>query len=340
MHRSPFSLGRVLPALVVSALVLLGCGAPGDHAEPDAGGELPPLASLRVGTVANLALSVPLVGLATDAPARGYAETVEFVPINSPDEIRANLTSGRVDVATMPTTVAVTLANGGIDVQLLGVVDADLLKVIGPAGSSGWEALRGKTVHVPFRGDFVDLVFSLLAEERGLVVGRDVTVVYGTALPELVSAIATDRARYAVIPEQFATLARQQADAAGHPTTQLLNLAAEWRQVTGSASLPGAAIVIRSELAAQRPELVAELRRHFAVTTAAVTGDPSSAVAELGNLARVPVELVPAVLAALGVRFLDPEQVRPDVEEMLRRLVELEPRSAGGRLPDAAFYGG
>lgn len=340
MRAHPFSFGRVLQALVAtSALVLAGCGWGGQTGPGPSNGELVPLATLRIGTVANLALSVPLVGLAEDAAMRGYANTVEFVPAGSPDEIRANLTAGRVDIATMPTTIAATLANGGVGVQLLGVVDADLLKVIGPAGASGWDALRGQAVHVPFRGDFADLVFSLLAEESGLVANRDFTLAYGTALPELVSAIATGRIRYAVLPEQFATVARQQANAAGHPTTQLINLPDEWRQATNAASLPGAAIVIRSELAEQRPALVTELRRHFTDSTTAVSANPGAAAAELGNLARVPVELVPAVLPALRVRFLQPGQARLDIEDMLRRLTDRQPRSTGGRLPDAAFYG-
>lgn len=297
-------------------------------------------AALRVATVPNLALSVPLVGLGEDAAARGYADVVEFVPTSSPDEIRANLTSGRVDIATMPTTVAATLFNGGVEVVLLGVVDADLLKVVGPEGGSGWDALRGQTVTVPFRGDFADLVFSLLAHERGLVPGRDLELTYGTALPELVSAMATGRIRHAVLPEQFATVARREADAAGNPAVELLDLADEWRQVTGAGSLPGAAIVIRRELAEQRPALVAELRRHFAAATTAVVRDPTLAAAELGDLAGVPAELVPAVLPTLRVRYLDAAQARPDIEEMLRRLTEREPRSTGGGLPDAAFYGG
>lgn len=134
-------------------------------------------------------------------------------------------------------------------------------------------------------------------------------------------------------------MARKQADAAGHPTTQLINLADEWRQATGAASLPGAAIVIRSELAQRRPALVTELRRHFADTTAAVSADPHRVAVELGNLARMPVELIPAVLPTLGVRFLEPRQARQDIEAVLRRLTEREPRSTGGGLPDVAFYG-
>lgn len=34
---------------------------------------------------------------------RGYADAVEFVPANSPDEIRANLTSGRRSLSPFPT---------------------------------------------------------------------------------------------------------------------------------------------------------------------------------------------------------------------------------------------
>ncbi|MGH3901400.1 MAG: hypothetical protein ACRDTA_24735 [Pseudonocardiaceae bacterium] len=42
-------------------------------------------------------------GIAEDAAMRGYADAVEFVPANSPDEIRANLTSGRRSLSPFPT---------------------------------------------------------------------------------------------------------------------------------------------------------------------------------------------------------------------------------------------
>lgn len=338
MRRPPSGL-LILVAAATALVLVAGCGSGSRSASAPGEGASSSPPTLRVGTVANLALSVPLVGLADDAARVGYASAVEFVPANSPDEIRANLTSGQVDLATMPTTIAAGLANGGIGVQLVGVVDADLLKVIGPAGGSGWEALRGQTVHVPFRGDLADLVFAGLTEERGLIAGRDIALAYGTALPELVSGIATGRVRYAVLPEQFATVARRQADAGGRPMTELLSLPEEWRRATGAASLPGSAIVIRTEVAEQRPPLVEHLRRHFSATTTAVTADPDGAAAELGRLARVPAELIPAVLPDLQVRFLEPGQARPDIEILLRRLTEREPRVTGGRLPDAAFYG-
>lgn len=327
--------GRTLMASAAVGALLTGCGAP-SVAGPEA--DLPP-PGLRIGTVANLALAAPLVGLAEHVAMRGLASGVTFVPANSPDEIRANLTSGRVDVATMPTTVAATLANGGVGVQLLGVVDAELLKVVGPVGSAGWGALRGQTIHLPFRGDFADLTFGLLAEQNGLAPGRDVTLAYGTALPELVSGFVAGRIRYAVLPEQFATVARSQATAAGHGTVEVLDLAMQWRAGTGNASLPGSAIVIRGELAEQRPELVAELRLRFAQACEEVVRDPARAAGELGRLARVPPELVSAVLADLSPRFVDASAARSEIEAMLRRFTEREPRSTGGRLPDAAFYG-
>lgn len=321
---------RILVGALGLAL-LAGCGTEGTAPPTTA----TPLPELRIGTVPSAPLAVPLVGLDADPAVTAQAATVRLVPANGPDEIRANLTSGAVDVATMPTQIAANLANGGLDVELVGVVSADLLKVIGPA-AGGWEALRGQTVHLPFRGDAADLIFGLLAERNGLVPGRDLTVAYATSLPELVSGVTTGTVTHAVLPEQFATIARTSRPG----TVEMFGLQEQWRQATGATALPSSAIVVRGTVADERPELVAALRAHFRDTTSAVLADPAGYADRVAALSGMPPALVPTLLPRLEVGFTEPAAARPDVETMLRLLTEREPRSTGGSVPGDAFFGG
>lgn len=138
--------------------------------------------------MASAPLAVPLVGV-REATALGGGIEVELSALNNPDEIRATISSGRVDVATMPLQTAALLANGGLEISLLVVINANLLKVLGP-GTDAWQGLQGQTIHLPFRGDAADLLFRVLAADHGLVADQDFTVEYATALPDLVAALA------------------------------------------------------------------------------------------------------------------------------------------------------
>lgn len=294
--------------------------------------------TVRVAAASNVALAVPLIGLDDDPPLPDRLDAVEIMPVTSPDEIRSMLISGQADIAAMPTTTAAALANGGVDVRLLGVIDAALLKVIGP-GDGGWDSLRGQTVHLPFRGDFADLLFTDLATENGLSPGRDFDVAYAGTLPELVTAMNTGRAEFAVLPEHFATMAVHAAGAAGHPVDELLDLSAEWTRTTGSASLPASALVIRADVAAEHPDLVSSLRAHFATATSTAANDDRAAAEAISARTQIPAELAADLLPRLRVRFLAPGDARSDVDTLLTRMTEIEPRSTGGGLPDQAFHG-
>lgn len=318
---------RVVAGAVLALASLIACAS-----QPSTG----PV-TLRVAAASNVALAVPLIGLDDDPQLSDQVESVEIVPVTSPDEIRSMLTSGQADVATMPMTTAAALANGGVDVQLLGAVDAALLKVVGP-GNDGWESLRGQTVHLPFRGDFADLLFNDLAAENDLVPGEDFDVAYAGTLPELVTVMSTGRAEFAVLPEHFATMARQAAGAAGHPVDEPLDLTEEWTRVTGAETLPASALVIRTEVAQEHPDLVSSLRRHLADAASSAADDYDAAAAAINAQTQIPIELAADVLPRLQVRFLTPDDARSDIDSLLTRMTEIESRSTGGGLPDQAFY--
>ncbi|MFF0503216.1 ABC transporter substrate-binding protein [Streptomyces fimicarius] len=347
-----------LGALLTVTVALAGCSASADATgKADAGatadaaatgsdggkrsGDTAPAPRLRIAAAGSLALSVPLTGLAESPEVARLTDGVTTTQVATPDAFRALLTSGRADVATLPTLAAANLANRGVGVRLLGVVDADLVKVIGPAGAKGWPALRGKTVHVPFKGDAADVTFRDLAQRAGLTPDEDFTVRYATGLPELVGAVASGTAEFAVLPEHFATAARQQAPGGAEKTAEVLDLQDEWERTTGGTMLAQSAVIVRTEFATAHPELVKALRTHFARTGERLSSGKATD-AELTALAKTshaPEPLVSALLPALDVRFVEPGPARADITALLERALKSAPRAVGGKLPGDGFYG-
>lgn len=310
--------------LAVGAGVTLGaCTRPSPDTTPTA---------LRIGIVPSAPLAVPLIGV-TDSPTLAEL-AVELTTMNNPDEIRATIAAGRVDVATMPIQTAALLANGGLDIQLLVVIHANLLKVLGPEAAT-WEGLRGHTVTLPFQGDAADLLFQVLAERNGLTPGEDLNLEYATALPDLVTALTQGRATHAVLPEHMATLARRQRP----DLTEVLDLADQWRTSTGATGLPASCLVVRREYASRQPEASAALQEHCLLTAPEVVADPTAATAELAELSGAPADLIPELIPRLGVEVVRAEQSRTEVTMLLQTLTETDPRSTGGSVPDGTFFG-
>jgi len=323
---------------LVLAAVLAGCGGTGGGTDQSAGTAMGPVL-VRLVTVPNVVAEAALTDLRANRVPLPAGSTVEFAESTTPDELRAGLVAGRVDVAILPTTAAANLAQRGVDVRLLGVLDQPLLSVLGPdGGPPAWEVLRGGTVDVAFRGDVADLLVRMLAEANGLRPDVDVQFRYHPQLPELVAEFATGRARFAVLPEPAASLALARAGTEGNPGARVLDLAAEWRSVTGAGSLPLMGVAMRGELADERPDLVRALQQHFAEATARARTSPDAVAQTVAAELELPPPLVLGVLQRAGAGFRTGQQARGDLAELYRGVLEQSPDVVGGGVPDVAFY--
>ncbi|MEH1016989.1 hypothetical protein V6U90_28315 [Micromonospora sp. CPCC 206060] len=316
---------------LVSALT--GCSSP----EPT--GSAGELADLRVGVATGVVAEATVMELRAAPSIPGVIRRVSFQQLATPDQIRAAFAAGTVDIATMPTTVAANLANRDADLTLLGVVDARLLHLLGPAGApTTWQGLRGKTVHLPFRGDAADTMTRYLLAQNGLTADRDVRLAYHSQLPELTSGLAAGQFEYAVLPEHMASLAVRTATAAGHPTQALLDLQQEWQRGKGSA-LVQTAVVIRGALARERPGLVRVLQEKITGSVGQVRQAPNEAASRMVVTLQAPEPVIAAALARLDPEFRTAGSARTDIEELLKVYLASNPDAIGGGLPSDDFYG-
>lgn len=100
------------------------------------------------------------------------AREVSLTVWRSPDELRAGLTSGAIDLSIVPTQAAANLYNRGMGLRLVNVMTNGLLYLMASEGAvSGLADLAGKRIAVPFPNDTPDFVVrALLAHHR--IAGR------------------------------------------------------------------------------------------------------------------------------------------------------------------------
>lgn len=291
---------------------------------------------LTVGVPFGIVQIAALGGIG-QAPELDGLATATTIPITNPDELRTGFATGELDVAVMPANVAAILFNREVDVRLIGIVDAQLLQVLGPAGGE-WSDLDGATVHIPFQGDIADVTFRQLAAANGVDVdGLDLR--YGTSLPDLVAAAAAGEVTHAVLPEHFASAAAAQAMAAGNDLVPVIDLQDAWSASTGGDRLPQIAVVATGSLVGEQPEVVAAVQAAAARSVAAAADDPAVATA-LAEQTGLPAPLVSTVVTSLDLAYRSVPDARSDMDLMLAALFEDAPESLAGRLPADDFFAG
>lgn len=279
------------------SLTLTGCSGTttqtaGDSYRPD---------TLRLGVVSQVGMALPLARVALDKGLQELVPNMVVRRASSPTELRTNFLSGRYDIATMPTNVAATILRRGGDIVMLGAMDLRMVYLLGTHGPQTWSELVGAHVHIPFKGDALELTFRRLARAKGVESGMHYT--FYPAPMALPMGFGTGDISYAVLPEHLATVVENSYDGVHSDitVTRLVDVAEDWKATFHQQIFPVGAIVMRGELVRQQPELVARLLQVLQGTTGVVSEELAREVAEISD---VPVDMVRRVVPGMEPRFL------------------------------------
>lgn len=273
------------------------------------------------------------------AVARGLFEPiageVSFATWKDPDELRAGIASGTMQVTVLPTQAAANLYNRGLGVRLANVMTDGLTYVMAAdPGIAGIADLAGRSVALPFRNDTPDILLRRLMAEAGLA--PDAVKVAPASNPiEAVQLLLSGRAEAAVLPEPAATL----AEIRGEGIRRAIDMQTEWGRLTGlGRSIPQAGLGIAESFATAHPEAVEAIQRVIETATAEVNADPAAAAANASAALGTPAEVLARSIPHCALVATRASDARPALEAMYRLVAETDPRIIGGRLPDGGLY--
>lgn len=287
--------------------------------------------------------AAPSIALA-NAVASGDLKAIEanavFKTWRTPDEMRAGLASGAMQVVIVPTNVAANLYNRGLGVHLLNVMTRGLLYVVASEKVTRVEDLAGKKVAVPFRNDMPDFILRRLLARAGLKIGSDVTIEYAGTPPEAMQMLLAGRVDAALLAEPGATAAILRAKVSLTWLTRAIDCQKEWAKIIGGEPfIPQAGVVVTKSFVERvgrkgLETLQSALQSAVDFTVNHPYRASVAAATELGLLSPVVAEAIPhSNLAALPA-----SSIRPGLERFFSILAEDDPRIIGGKLPDDAFY--
>lgn len=347
MTRSPFSLSR--------RAALAGLGA-----------ALAAPAVLRAAPLARLALYGPPAGpsvtlahaVATGALA-DLASEVSLTVWRTPDELRAGLTSGAIDLSVVPVQAAANLYNRGMGLRLVNVMTDGLLYIVAPEGEVGSLAdLAGKRLAVPFVNDTPDFVLRALLDHHGLTdavrlapAGSPVEAAQLLLAGQIDAAVLSEPAATVAVLRSFVrgvdaavsdlppTVAVLRGAEAGRGLARVVDLQAEWGALTGLGPvLPQAGLAVTEGFATANPDVIAPLQARLAEVAAAVNADPAAAAASAAGPLEQPAPVIAASIPHANLTATPASAARPAIEAMLELMAASDPAIIGGQLPDDGFY--
>lgn len=284
--------------------------------------------------------SITLVHAISAGHLNDIAEKLTFKAWRNPDEMRAGLTSGTMQVVVVPTQVAANLFNRGLGVRLVNVMTDGLLYIIArDASLTTIPALRGKKVAVPFRNDTPEFIFRRLLLASGMKAGTDLTVeTTGTPI-EAMQLLLAGRIDAAVVPEPAASAAIARGMLTLRSVSRVMDVQKIWREITKTDhSLPQAGLAVVSAFADKHPDIVTRLHAGLVKATDEVLTSPTSAAYGASSSLDLPWPVLRLSIPWSNLVCRSAKEARPSLEAMFSVIAEADASLLGGKLPATEFY--
>ena len=291
-------------------------------------------APIRIGLL-NGPSAMSMVGLMeSGCPGAGC----EFIIRNEPDQIRAMMHRGELDIAFLPITMASLTYNRGFKYQLLGVSGWGALYLIGKNLGIGQIAdLKGKTVHMMGRGMTPDLLFRYLLSIAGLEPGKDIELNYSfPSHVELANIVRAGRAELGVLSEPMASMVMAQ----NPELVQVLDLQAAWDSLQEQRiSMPQTAVMINKTFAENNRDAVSDLEKAMSDAIEWVRANPEESGKLIVKYGILPDEAVAALsVPRCNFAYQSAAEVKATLIDFYSLMAGLNPDSIGGSLPDDDFF--
>ncbi|PIE69595.1 MAG: ABC transporter substrate-binding protein [Deltaproteobacteria bacterium] len=285
-------------------------------------------------------LVMPMAHILEEGLLKDVSEEVELITWNTPDQLRAMMTKGDVDFVSLPSNVAAIFYNKGVELSLARVSIWGVFYLISNDPSiTSLAQLKGERILVPFRGDQPDLLFQAVCRAQGLDPFKDFNLEYVSSPLDITMSLLAGKVDHALMIEPAAAMAIMKAKGKGLDFKRVIDLQKEYAALVGNdRGVPNAGVAV-----------LPAIKDNKAVVDAFLTAYDQSVQwtnehpKEAAELAARYIQGVNAKAFEEALRYTDFRSVsgvdsRGDLEVMFNKFMKLNPKSIGGKLPDARLY--
>ncbi len=285
-------------------------------------------------------LVMPMAYIVENGLLDDVTEKAELKIWNTPDQLRAMMTTGAVDFASVPSNVAAIFYNKGVALKM---IDVSIWKVMYIVSShlqvNSLADLKGQAITIPFRGDQPDLIFQTVAQSQGFDPLNDFAIQYVSSPLDITMGLLAGQIKNALLIEPVSSMVISKGKRKGMRFKRVIDLQKELGKIDGWKNrFPNAGVAALPSVL-ERPEVVEAFASAYEKAVQWTVKNPAQA-------AKLAAKYVPGVDAAAfeqSLMYTDFQAIRSsavkdEMETMFKAFLQLNPKSVGGKLPDNGFY--
>ena len=264
----------------------------------------------------------------------------QFKVWNNPDQIRAGLSFGSVNMAILPSYSGANLYNKGLGVKLANILTDGLLYIVAPQASNikTLQDLVGKKLAVPFKNDMPDYIMQAILKAYDIKPDA-IDIQYTGSLPEAMPLLMIGRVDAAVIVEPAASTVISMSSVSPKKIVRALDIQKLWEKVSKTDAIPQAGLVVGKGFEGEEgKKKIAALNECFSAALEKIKADPEKAAEQVGDLLDFPPRLIAASVAFSHLVVHNAIEAKPSLETFFNVLIEQNSAILGGKLPDDGFY--
>ncbi|WP_234123657.1 ABC transporter substrate-binding protein [Clostridium hydrogenum] len=279
-----------------------------------------------------------MVQLMQDEDEKKSALDYKFTLADSPDELVGKIINGEIDVAAVPTNLALSLYNKTKGkIQLAAVNTLGVTYVLEDGNSIKSVAdLKGKTIGASGKGTTADYALQTILKKNGIDPSKDITIDYKMQHADLATAAAAGNTKIAVLPQPFVTTAMMK----NKNLRIALDLTKEWNKVMGSDSkLAIGCIIVQKQYAENNKKDLNKFLDEYRKSVDFVNGNVDKASSLIEKYKIVPkAAIAKKAIPYSNIVYIDAKDSKNFMNQFYKVLFDFDPKSVGGKLPDEGFY--
>lgn len=280
---------------------------------------------------------VGMAKLMDNAKAGTAANNYTFTVASAADEISGKIVNGEINIASVPTNLAVKLYNKTEGkIQMLAVNTLGVLSIIDSGKSvQSVSDLKGKTIYSTGEGSNPEYILRYVLTKNGIDPDKDVTIRFVATNDELVAALVGGKAEVAMVPEPAATTVLTKKDT----LRRALSMNDEWEKVSDSKLMMGCIVALKSYVEENAPAVNKFMEEYKA--SIEFTADAQAAGALCETYGIVPAAAIAtAAIPNCNLTYVTGSEMKDAISGYFEVLYDADKTSVGGKLPADDFYYG
>ena len=257
---------------------------------------------------------------------------------DSPDQIVSKIVNGEVDGAAVPSNLApilYTKTKQGI--KLVAVNTLGVLYVVENGTTvKNISDLKGKTIVASGKGGTPEFALNYILNKNGLVPDKDVKIEWKAQHSDVAAALASKQINLAVLPEPFVTTTKLKDTA----LNVNIDLTKEWGKVSGANSqLIMGALIFKSDFITKRGSDLDDFLVKYKASVDYVNKNAAAAGTLIEKNAILPnAKAAELAIPRSNIVFISAQDAKKSLTGFYTVLMQSDPKSIGGSLPDENFY--